>query len=67
MNEDVIQGKWKQIKGDVKAKWGKLTDDKLDQVDGNREKLIGTLQECYGKSRQDIEDELNEFEKKYAA
>ncbi len=67
MNEDIIQGKWTQIKGDVKAKWGELTDDQLDQIEGNRDKLIGALQESYGKARDEVEKELEEFEKTYAA
>src|SRR5665648_980628 len=41
MNEDVLKGKWKEIKGGVKEKWGKLTDDDLTQVEGNQEKLLG--------------------------
>src|SRR5660398_190128 len=45
MNEDVLKGKWKEIKGGVKEKWGKLTDDDLTQVEGNKEKLLGLLQQ----------------------
>ncbi|PJB70022.1 MAG: CsbD family protein [Alphaproteobacteria bacterium CG_4_9_14_3_um_filter_47_13] len=67
MNEDIIKGKWTQIKGDIKTKWGKLTDDELDQIKGNRDKLIGKLQESYGKTRDEAEQELKDFEKKYAS
>lgn len=66
MNDDIIKGKWTQLKGDVKARWGKLTDDHLDQIEGNRDKLLGKLQETYGRSREDAEKEVKEFEKKYA-
>ncbi|WP_410218689.1 CsbD family protein [Paracoccus sp. (in: a-proteobacteria)] len=47
MNWDVIQGKWKQLKGSAKEKWGELTDDELDQMDGNKDRLAGKLQEKY--------------------
>ena len=45
MNTDVLKGKWHQIKGEVKTQWGKLTDDDLDRVEGDAEKLIGKVQE----------------------
>ena len=48
MNWDIIEGKWKQLKGATKVKWGELTDDELDQIDGNKDKLAGKLQEKYG-------------------
>ena len=61
MNWDEFEGNWKVLKGKVREKWGKLTDDDLDQIDGQREQLIGTLQARYGKTRAMIERELNEF------
>ena len=48
MDSDRIAGNWKQVKGKVKEKWGKLTDDDLDVVDGRAEQLVGRLQERYG-------------------
>ena len=48
MNDDVFKGQWKQLKGDIKMRWNKLTDDDLDTVDGAMEKLEGRLQERYG-------------------
>ncbi len=51
MNGDVLKGKWKEIKGGVKVKWGKLTDHKLTQVEGNKEKLFGLLQQKYGHAK----------------
>ncbi|SIT80256.1 CsbD family protein [Pontibaca methylaminivorans] len=61
MNWDEVKGKWKQMKGDVKVKWGELTDDDLDQIDGHREKLIGKIQERYGKARDAAEREVDEW------
>jgi uncharacterized protein YjbJ (UPF0337 family) len=61
MNADVIKGKWHQIKGEVKSRWGKLTDDDLDRVAGDSEKLIGTVQERYGYARDDAEREVKDF------
>lgn len=58
MNQDVIEGKWKQIRGEVKKWWGQLTDDDLDTVAGNKDKLIGKLQERYGYAREKAEEEL---------
>jgi uncharacterized protein YjbJ (UPF0337 family) len=51
MNEDVIEGQWKQMRGKVQEWWGKLTDDDLDQINGKRDQLIGKLQERYGYTR----------------
>ena len=61
MNWDEVEGNWKQLKGAVKEKWGKLTDDDLDKIDGNREKLAGRLQECYGLHKQLAELQCDEW------
>ena len=61
MNEDSIKGKWNQVKGKIKAKWGKLTDDDLKQIEGNREKIIGKIQERYGKSKEEAKKEYNDW------
>lgn len=63
MNPDIIQGKWTQIKGSLKSKWGKLTDDDLDRLDGNRQYLIGRLQERYGWQKDQAEREISDFER----
>ena len=55
MNNDRIEGNWKEMKGKVQQKWGKLTDDDLDVIDGRREDLVGTIQQEYGKSRDEAE------------
>ena len=51
MNEDILKGKWAQLKGHIKAQWGKLTDDEIDALDGRREQLVGKVQERYGIAR----------------
>jgi uncharacterized protein YjbJ (UPF0337 family) len=61
MNSDVFKGKWHQLKGEAKSQWGKLTDDDLDRVEGDAEKLIGRVQERYGYARLDAEREVNDF------
>lgn len=48
MNWDVIEGKWDQLKGKLRAKWGDLTDDEVDQIGGRKDQLVGKLQEKYG-------------------
>lgn len=63
MNEDVIKGQWKQLKGKLKAKWGKLTDDDLDVAEGNSEYLAGKIQERYGHAKDDVDREVREFSK----
>ncbi len=61
MNEDTLKGKWKQISGTIKAKWGKLTDDDLTRAEGNKEFLLGKLQEHYGLARDEAEKHLKEI------
>ncbi|MHB8133489.1 MAG: CsbD family protein [Anaerolineaceae bacterium] len=58
MNNNIFEGKWKQIRGQAKEWWGKLTDDDLDKVDGKYDKLVGLLQEKYGYTQQQVEEEL---------
>ncbi len=65
MNEDILQGKWKEIKGEVKQQWGKLTDDDLAQVEGQEEKLVGLLQKRYGYAREKATDEYRRFIARY--
>jgi len=61
LNADVLKGKWTQLKGEARLQWGKLTDDDLDQIEGNSEKLLGKLQERYGYAKEDAEREVNTF------
>jgi uncharacterized protein YjbJ (UPF0337 family) len=59
MNKDIIEGKWKQMRGEAKAWWGKLADDDLDRAAGKFEVLAGLLQEKYGYSREAAADEID--------
>jgi uncharacterized protein YjbJ (UPF0337 family) len=55
MTEDPFAGEWSQLKGRIRKRWGKLTIDDLDQIGGDREILVGKLQERYGRTRQQVE------------
>jgi uncharacterized protein YjbJ (UPF0337 family) len=65
MYEDVLKGKWKEIKGGIKEKWGKLTDDDLTTIEGKVDKLVGLLQKKYGYTRDKAEKEYNDFISNY--
>ena len=60
-----MKGKWKEIKGGIKEKWGKLTDDDLTQIEGKQEKLLGVLQQKYGYSKEKADEEYKQFMKRY--
>jgi uncharacterized protein YjbJ (UPF0337 family) len=62
MNWDMIEGNWKQFKGQARQQWGKLTDDELDQVEGRREELVGRIQEKYGIARDEAERQVHDWE-----
>jgi uncharacterized protein YjbJ (UPF0337 family) len=61
MNQDTMKGQWKQLKGKAREKWGKLTDDDLDQIEGRREQLVGRIQERYGVARDEAERQVNSW------
>ncbi len=63
MNWNIIEGNWASYKGQVKAQWGKLTDDHLEVIAGNREQLAGQLQKSYGITQDEVELQLNAFQK----
>lgn len=67
MNQDVFEGKWKQMRGQTRVWWGKLTDNDLDQVGGKFEKLVGVVQEKYGYTREKAEEEVNKRVAEYEA
>jgi uncharacterized protein YjbJ (UPF0337 family) len=67
MNQDVLKGKWMQLKGEVRTQWGKLTNDDVDQIEGNAEKLMGKLQERYGYARERAQEEYDRFVKRYSS
>ena len=62
MNSDQLEGKWKQLKGSVKVKWGKLTNDDLDVIAGNRDQLQGKIQERYGITKEEAAKQIREWE-----
>jgi uncharacterized protein YjbJ (UPF0337 family) len=61
LNWDIIKGQWKQLQGEARKQWGKLTDDDWDQIAGDRDKLYGHLQERYGYTKQQAEQSIEEF------
>lgn len=61
MNSDILKGKWKQFKGKVKEEWGELTDDDINQIEGEYDQLVGRVQERYGYSRERAQREVDEF------
>ena len=58
MNWDQAKGQWNQIKGSVRTKWGKLTDNDLEVIAGERERLLGKIQERYGISKEEAESQI---------
>lgn len=61
MNWNQVEGQWGQIKGSLKQKWGKLTDDDLTQLKGRRDRIVAKLQERYGDAKEKFETEIDEF------
>lgn len=62
MNKDEASGNWKQFKGKMKEKWGKLTDDDMQVIEGKRDQLVGKIQERYGYAKDEAEREVNDWE-----
>ena len=63
MNWDQTEGKWKQLKGSLKEHWGKLTDDDLTVINGNRDKFVGKVQERYGLAKEEAQKRADEWVK----
>ena len=61
MNWDTIEGNWKQLKGKVREKWGKITDDDFEWIAGKKDQLVGMLQERYGYKKDEAEREADDF------
>ncbi len=61
MNMDILEGKWKELRGKAQAKWGDLTDSDLDEIKGRRTELEGTLQKRYGYDKERARREVDEF------
>lgn len=63
MNQDRIQGRWKQLKGKVKEQWGKLTDDDLEVIAGRRDQLLGRIQQRHGLAREEADRQVSDWER----
>jgi uncharacterized protein YjbJ (UPF0337 family) len=63
MNWDQLKGQWKQMQGEAKRQWGKLTDDDLTRIEGDRDKLVGAVQEHYGRSKDEAEREVDAWQR----
>ncbi|MEZ5333535.1 MAG: CsbD family protein [Thermoanaerobaculia bacterium] len=63
MNQSTLKGKWNEFRGSVQERWGKITDDDLDVIEGRRDQLIGKIQQAYGRTRAEVERELEAWEK----
>lgn len=61
MNWDQIEGRWKQVRGKVKNEWGRLTDDDVGAVNGQRDKLVGLIQEAYGVEREEADRQVRNW------
>ena len=61
MNTDRMEGKWKQMKGTIKSRWGKLTDDDLDVIEGQKDQLVGRIQERYGIAKDEAQRQVDEW------
>lgn len=61
MNWDQIRGNWEQAKGELKVRWGKLTDDDLTIIGGERDKLVGSLQEKYGMTKEEAMKQVDDM------
>lgn len=62
MNKDQMIGNWEQFKGSVRKQWGKLTDDNITQIKGDRQKLAGKIQEAYGIAKEEAEEQIERWE-----
>ena len=64
MNQEILKGKWNELKGTLRQKWGRLTDSDYEEIAGSQEKLVGRLQQKYGYKKEQAETEVNEVLKK---
>ena len=61
MEKKTFEGKWDQLKGDARKKWGKLTDQDMEEVKGDKDKLKGKIKERYGKSKEEADKEVDDW------
>ena len=67
MNENILEGKWKQLRGYLRERWGEITDDELDQIAGKRDRLAGLLQEGYGYTQMEADKQIDDFVSEWEA
>lgn len=67
MNSDQMEGKWKQMKGSLKSRWGKLTDDDLTVIEGQKDQLVGRVQERYGIAKDEAQRQVDEWNRANAS
>jgi uncharacterized protein YjbJ (UPF0337 family) len=65
MNQDIIEGSWKQFTGKVKAQWGRLTGHPLEVIDGKRIEVSGNIQEGYGNAKDETDQQVERYKKSY--
>lgn len=65
-NEETIKGKWKEIKGEIKTQWGKMTDDELEKTSGNLTTIAGIIQQRYGAKKEEIQEKLHSIASKFS-
>ncbi len=65
MNDDIAEGKWKQMKADVRSKWADLTDDDMDKIGGKKDKFVGMMQEKYGETKEKAEEAFADLKAKF--
>ncbi|MFY7994222.1 MAG: CsbD family protein [Bacteriovoracaceae bacterium] len=61
INEDIVKGKWKDVKGEVRKLWGKITDDELEQTKGDLTSIAGLIQQRYGETKESVHDKMNKL------
>ena len=66
MNEDILKGKWTELKGEIRSKWGNMTDDELDKSNGNVVSIIGLIQQKYGAKKEEVQEQMNGIMAKFA-
>lgn len=63
MNKDIFEGKWEEIKGQMRQAWGKLTDDDFETIRGNQQEIYGKLQKHYGYTKEQVDKAIHDFQK----
>ena len=61
MTDDRLEGKWKEAVGYIKKQWGEITDQDLEKIKGNKDQLIGMIQNKYGETKEAIENKINDW------